>query len=101
MEGHQEMICTCIDEGEPDFNGHGPECPRRRVLPYLQSGMLANDSPQMKDDPERAEAVLETIWRAIPTWAIISVHSAAFKEELFKLKPWLMDVFRAVRGERD
>lgn len=55
----------------------------------------------LKEDPERAEAVLQTIWNNLAEWAIISGQRDKLHEKLFELKPWLMDVFRAVRGERD
>jgi hypothetical protein len=48
-----------------------------------------------KEDPERAEAVLETIWRSMPD------GRPTAREVIFQHKTLLMDVFRAVRGERD
>jgi hypothetical protein len=49
----------------------------------------------LKEDPERAEAVLETIWRSLDAFTFPS------RDDIFQHKPFLMDVFRAVRGERN
>lgn len=60
----------------------------------------------LKEDPERAEAVLETLYRdidnVIPPWGERQMFDEAeVKERFMRHKNFLMDVFRAVRGERD
>jgi len=56
-----------------------------------------------KEDSERAEAVLETILRALlASGALVSEHGELarwVKRELDKQVPFLMDVFVAVRGD--
>lgn len=78
--------CTCIAEGEPDFSGHPAGCPASRI------------DTHKKEDPERAEAVLETIYRGLrdefdaEAWA-----GEELRDYLYGFKSFLMDVFRAVR----
>jgi hypothetical protein len=60
----------------------------------------------IKEDPERAEAVGKTILMGLEQHGLLDAHPAAFnvaKSYLLSptLQTFLMDVFRAVRGERD
>lgn len=59
-----------------------------------------------KEDPERAEALLETLCRALAPTCVGDDHNGWWtiddlRDELMQHKQWLMDVLRAVRGERD
>lgn len=62
--------------------------------------------PYRKEDPERAEAVLETLYRDIrplvEEWSDFHLYdSAVLLNRFHKHKAFLMDVFSAVRGEHD
>lgn len=76
--------------------------------------MMAGDSDPpgwrpdryLKEDPERAEAVLITLHKGvsplIAAWGEEQAHDEAEVSARFmSYKTFLMDVFRAVRGERD
>jgi hypothetical protein len=57
-----------------------------------------------KEDSERAEAVLETLFRALRDQVIGPAglgwnRAEDFRDALYAHVPFLMDVFRAVRGE--
>lgn len=54
-----------------------------------------------KEDPERAEAVIETIWRSMEDLETVEGRPTNLRQRLYLHKTFLMDVFRAVRGERD
>lgn len=57
----------------------------------------------LKEDPERADSVLETLLRHIQayTWRNEYDQPSTLRDWIWQQKPFLMDVFRAVRGERD
>jgi hypothetical protein len=52
-----------------------------------------------KEDPERAQAVMDHIHNVL--WRYGAVTKREGREVMRDLEPWLMSVFRAVRGERD
>jgi hypothetical protein len=57
----------------------------------------------LKEDPERAEAVLKVLTHRFTEYACRSEYDQPMSIEdwMDTQKSFLMDVFRAVRGERD
>jgi hypothetical protein len=54
-----------------------------------------------KEDPERAQAVMDHIHRTFDRHGYFDTGGSTARDLLSDLEPWLMDVFRAVRGDRD
>lgn len=90
-------VCTCIDEGEPDFNGHAAGCPRRQK----EEAKFDDPYPRSKEDRERAEAIGEAIWREMDARGLCRPQAS---HEYLRGAPFvkfMTEVFRAVRGEHD
>lgn len=66
-----------------------------------ETSQFKDPYPRSREDGERAEAVIETLWRDLNQSETADVRGQLLliRGILYKRKTFLMEVFRAVRGE--
>lgn len=72
--------------------------PFAQMIEYAQTGFVTMDEYK-KEDPERAQAVMDHIHETMTRLSYFEPTEAGARQILADLEPWLMDVFRAVRGD--